>query len=136
MAHKVRIWRQLTPIQAVMDRPDGRWGDADQMPRRFDRAGVTALLDTAGLTTTRAHGIRLFSDLVPSALVDSDADRAAMLDLERDKPWLADIGDKGEAKESMIELLAKVVRVSMETVAITEAMRALDRAEVSVASDA
>jgi predicted helicase len=32
-----------------------------------------------------------------------------------------------EYKESMIALLAKVVRVSVETVAITEAMRALDR---------
>jgi predicted helicase len=31
-------------------------------------------------------------------------------------------------KESMIELLAKVVRVSVETVAITDAMRGLDRA--------
>jgi predicted helicase len=30
-------------------------------------------------------------------------------------------------KESMIELLAKMVRVSVETVAITEAMKALDR---------
>jgi predicted helicase len=32
-------------------------------------------------------------------------------------------------KESMIELLAKVVRVSVETVAITEAMKALDRSD-------
>jgi predicted helicase len=32
-------------------------------------------------------------------------------------------------KESMIELLAKVVRVSVDTVAITEAMRALPRSE-------
>ena len=32
-------------------------------------------------------------------------------------------------KESMIELLAKVVRVSVDTVAVTEAMRALDRSE-------
>lgn len=32
-------------------------------------------------------------------------------------------------KESMIALLAKVVRVSMETLAITDAMRALDRSE-------
>jgi predicted helicase len=30
-------------------------------------------------------------------------------------------------KESMIELLARVVRVSVDTVAITEAMKALDR---------
>ena len=32
-------------------------------------------------------------------------------------------------KESMIELLAKVVRVSVETNAITDAMAALDRSE-------
>ena len=32
-------------------------------------------------------------------------------------------------KESMIGLLAKVVRVSVETVAITEAMRGLDRTD-------
>jgi predicted helicase len=32
-------------------------------------------------------------------------------------------------KESMIDLLAKVVRVSVDTVAITEAMRGLDRSE-------
>ena len=30
-------------------------------------------------------------------------------------------------KESMIDLLAKVVRVSVETVAITEAMKSLER---------
>ena len=34
-------------------------------------------------------------------------------------------------KETMIDLLARVVRVSVETVAITEAMRALDRSEAS-----
>jgi hypothetical protein len=32
-------------------------------------------------------------------------------------------------KESCIELLGRVVSVSMETVAITEAMRGLDRSE-------
>lgn len=74
---------QFAQARAAMDRADGRWGDADPVPRRFDRAGVLALLETAGLTATRAHGIRLFSDLVPGALVDSDADRAALLDLER-----------------------------------------------------
>lgn len=74
---------QFAQALAAMGRPDGRWGDADPVPRRFDRAGVLALLETVGLTTTRAHGIRLFSDLVPSALVDSDADRAALLDLEQ-----------------------------------------------------
>ena len=31
---------------------------------------------------TTSHGVRIFSDLVPSALVDSEADRAALLELE------------------------------------------------------
>ncbi|MEO6021475.1 MAG: methyltransferase domain-containing protein [Knoellia sp.] len=74
---------QFAQALAALDRPDGRWGDGDPVPRRFDRAGVIGLVQAAGLTMTRAHGIRLFSDLVPSALVDSDADRAALLDLER-----------------------------------------------------
>jgi SAM-dependent methyltransferase len=74
---------QFAQARAALERPDGRWGDGDPVPRRFDRAGVVGLVEAAGLTVTGAHGIRLFSDLVPSALVDSDADRAALLDLER-----------------------------------------------------
>ena len=74
---------RFAQARAVMESPDGRWGDDDPLPRRFDRDGVIALLETAGLTTTRAHGIRLFSDLVPGALIDSDADRSALLDVER-----------------------------------------------------
>lgn len=74
---------QFAQALAALDRPDGRWGDADPAPRRFDRSGVVDLVEAAGLTITGAHGIRLFSDLVPSALVDSDADRAALLELER-----------------------------------------------------
>jgi len=74
---------QFAQARAALDRPDGRWGEGDPMPRRFDRAGVVGLVEAAGLTITSAHGIRLFSDLVPAALVDSDADRAALLDLER-----------------------------------------------------
>ena len=74
---------QFAQARAALDRADGRWGDADPAPRRFDRSAVLGLVEAAGLTTTGAHGIRIFSDLVPSALVDSDADRAALLDLER-----------------------------------------------------
>ena len=36
-------------------------------------------------------------------------------------------GRFADYKESMIALLAKVVRVSVDTVAITEAMKAIDR---------
>ncbi|KGN38502.1 methyltransferase domain-containing protein [Knoellia subterranea] len=74
---------QFAQARAALDRADGRWGDGDPVPRRFDRSGVVRLVEAAGLTVKGAHGIRLFSDLVPSALVDSDADRAALLDLER-----------------------------------------------------
>ena len=56
------------------------------------------LLTAHGLTTVESHGVRIFSDLVPSALVDSEADRAALLELEdvashhRDHPLLGDLG--------------------------------------------
>ena len=45
-----------------------------------------------------AHGVRIFSDLVPSALVDSEADRTALLELEEaasrhpDHPLLGALG--------------------------------------------
>ncbi|KGN33212.1 methyltransferase [Knoellia sinensis KCTC 19936] len=89
---------QFGQARAALDRPDGRWGDGDPVPRRFDRAGVIGLVETAGLELTAAHGIRIFSDLVPSALVDSDADRAALLDLEKavtEHPEFAVLADLG-----------------------------------------
>lgn len=63
--------------------PDGRWGPADPLPRRFDQPQFMALVAAAGLTPSQVHGVRLFSDLVPEALVDGDDARAALLDLER-----------------------------------------------------
>lgn len=89
---------QFAQARAALDRSDGRWGDADPVRRRFDRTAVLGLVEAAGLTTTGAHGIRIFSDLVPSALVDSDADRAALLDLERavsSHPEFAILADLG-----------------------------------------
>ena len=56
------------------------------------------LLTAHGLTPVESHGVRIFSDLVPSALVDSEADRAALLELEDvasphpDHPLLGDLG--------------------------------------------
>ncbi len=83
---------------AVLSRPDGRWGEDDPGPRRYDREAVVALLTRHGLTVRTWHGVRIFSDHVPSALLDSDADRAALLDLEHlashdvDQPLLAALG--------------------------------------------
>jgi hypothetical protein len=41
------------------------------------------MVEQTGLTVDEVQGVRLFSDLVPSAFVDSEADRAALLQLEQ-----------------------------------------------------
>ena len=64
--------------------PDGRWGAGDPLPRRFDAEQLLQMVESAGLTVRDSHGVRLFSDLVPSALVDSESDRAALLRLEQE----------------------------------------------------
>lgn len=68
--------------QAVLTSDDGRWGSADPVPRRFDADQVRALLTGAGLHVEEAHGVRLFDDLVPAAMLDTDSDCAALLALE------------------------------------------------------
>lgn len=61
---------------------DGRWGEEDPVPRRFDRSDLAQMLTRTGFTTLSARGVRLFSDVVPSTFVDTDADRQALLELE------------------------------------------------------
>lgn len=84
--------------QAVLTSADGRWGDGDPVPRRFDRDRLVALLSRTGFTTLDVRGVRLFSDLVPSVLVDSEADRVALLTLEElaagdeSHPGLSELG--------------------------------------------
>lgn len=73
---------RLDRARVVLERPDGRWGEDDPAPRRFDESAVLDLLRTAGLTPVHVQGVRVFADLVPSALLDSEADRAALLALE------------------------------------------------------
>lgn len=74
---------QFGQAQHALTTPEGTWGAADPLPRRFDLSSVSGLVEAAGLEITDTHGVRIFSDLVPSALVDSEADRMALLDLER-----------------------------------------------------
>ncbi|GGL22717.1 methyltransferase domain-containing protein [Phycicoccus endophyticus] len=73
---------RLERARAVLERPDGRWGEEDPVPRRFDEPAVVALVQEHGLTPVHVQGVRVFADLVPSALLDSEADRAALLALE------------------------------------------------------
>lgn len=74
---------RFAQAQHALDSPDGRWGDNDPTPRRFDIDDVRDMLTAAGLTIVEAHGVRIFSDLVPSAYLDTESDREALLDLER-----------------------------------------------------
>lgn len=81
---------------------DGRWGEQDPVPRRFDRPALRSLVEEAGLRVTSIHPVRVFVDLVPSSALESDADRAALLALETEastQPALAGLG-------SAIHLLA------------------------------
>jgi SAM-dependent methyltransferase len=57
--------------QALGD-PNGRWGDGDPVPRRFTAEQLTSLVEGAGLTVGAVHGVRVFADLVPGVLVDTE----------------------------------------------------------------
>ncbi|MDQ1712423.1 MAG: hypothetical protein QOE45_1873 [Frankiaceae bacterium] len=58
---------------AALDDADGRWGAGDNARRRFDRTALVALLAAAGLVAEEVHGVRVFTDLVAGALLDTDA---------------------------------------------------------------
>ncbi|HEY1706442.1 MAG TPA: methyltransferase domain-containing protein [Trebonia sp.] len=62
-------------------------------PRRFTLAGLTALIEGAGLTVGDAHGIRVFSGLLPAADADpsSPADLRILEDAAASYPALRDI---------------------------------------------
>ncbi|MFC9945861.1 class I SAM-dependent methyltransferase [Streptomyces pratensis] len=57
--------------QALTD-PAGRWGSGDPVPRRFTADQLTGLVEAAGLEVGAVHGVRVFADLVPGVLVDTE----------------------------------------------------------------
>ncbi|RKS74099.1 methyltransferase family protein [Motilibacter peucedani] len=56
----------------ALDDPSGRWGERDPVPRRFTRTQLEQLLGDAGFAVAAVHGVRVFADLVPGALVDGE----------------------------------------------------------------
>jgi len=71
----------VTEARTLLADPDGRWGPADPMPRRFTRDQLADLLGAAGLTVAEVRGVRVFTDHL-SAGVESErfghgADEAA-----------------------------------------------------------
>ncbi|WP_267241218.1 methyltransferase [Streptomyces sp. PR69] len=68
--------------QALSD-PAGRWGEGDPVPRRFTAEQLTDLVSAAGVEVGAVHGVRVFADLVPGALVDAEPGALdALLQLE------------------------------------------------------
>src|SRR5262249_38399899 len=68
--------------------PGGREpGPGTARPRRFTLAAVVGLIEGAGLRAGRAHGVRVFADLVPGMFADADPGAAdAPLALEPAAP--------------------------------------------------
>ncbi|WP_030671400.1 methyltransferase [Streptomyces cellulosae] len=67
----------------ALDDPDGRWGEGDPVPHRFTTEQLTGLVEAAGLTVAAVHGVRVFADLVPGVLVDTEPGAVeALLKLE------------------------------------------------------
>lgn len=89
---------RFAQAQRALTSKDGRWGDGDPMPRRFDTPALVELLTSCGFAIQDVHGVRIFADLVPSTHIDTDADRRALLELEEaaathpDYPLLGQLG--------------------------------------------
>ncbi len=62
----------FTEARHALDDPDGRWGEGDPVPRRFTTDQLTGLVESAGLRVGAVHGVRVFADLVPGVLVDTE----------------------------------------------------------------
>lgn len=62
----------FTEARRALTDDAGRWGDADPMPRRFTAEGLAELVSAAGLRPGPVHGVRVFADLVPGVLVDTE----------------------------------------------------------------
>ncbi|WP_030186479.1 class I SAM-dependent methyltransferase [Streptomyces violaceorubidus] len=73
----------FTEARQALDDPDGRWGTGDPVPRRFTAEQLTGLVEAAGLRVGSVHGVRVFADLVPGGLVDTQPGAMdALLELE------------------------------------------------------
>ncbi|MER7666612.1 MULTISPECIES: methyltransferase [unclassified Streptomyces] len=62
----------FTEARHALTDPAGRWGEGDPMPRRFTAEQLTTLAADAGVDVGAVHGVRVFADLVPGVLVDTE----------------------------------------------------------------
>ena len=62
---------RFSEARQLLESENGQEGSG--LPRRFTLLALTALIEGAGLAAGEAHGLRIFSGLVPGALLDADA---------------------------------------------------------------
>ncbi|MGW1865483.1 class I SAM-dependent methyltransferase [Streptomyces mauvecolor] len=62
----------FTEARHALSDPAGRWGAGDPVPHRFTAEQLTELVSGAGATAGSVHGVRVFADLVPGVLVDTE----------------------------------------------------------------
>lgn len=75
---------QFERAQALLEADVDEWALDVDGPRRFTGEEFAALLTRHGFTVDRVDAVRVFADLVPSALVDAEPGaRRALLELER-----------------------------------------------------
>ena len=67
---------RLAEARRLLADPAGWAGEGDPLERRFTVDELSALAVAAGLRPRLTHGVRVFADVVPAALVDGDADAA------------------------------------------------------------
>lgn len=95
----------FTEARHALTSPGGRWGESDPMPRRFTPEQLSALVTSTGLEVISAHGVRVFADLVPGALVDTEPD--ALEALARLEATAAELPDF-QSVASQLHVLAEV----------------------------
>lgn len=74
---------RLAEARRMVTDPAGRTGPGDPLARRFTPGELDALITAAGLTVRRTHGVRVFTDTVPAALLDDAAAAADLLAIEQ-----------------------------------------------------
>jgi SAM-dependent methyltransferase len=70
---------RLGEARAIMAGDRGVAGPSDPLRRRFTLAGIHELLAGSGLRPVSVHGIRIFADSAPAALLETDVQAAEEL---------------------------------------------------------
>jgi S-adenosylmethionine-dependent methyltransferase len=85
---------RLADAYQVLDDPDGRLGMADPVLRRFDTAGLVALLEATGLSVELVQGDGVVADMVPGSVLEAHPGAAeALAELERSAAGRAPLRD-------------------------------------------